>query len=40
MGWNFVARSRDEIDRAATDWNAASDRFGDVASDLPRIPAP
>jgi redox-sensitive bicupin YhaK (pirin superfamily) len=40
MGWNFVARSRDEIDRAAADWNAGSDRFGDVASGLPRIPAP
>ncbi len=40
MGWNFVARSRDEIDRAAADWNAGSDRFGVVASGLPRIPAP
>jgi redox-sensitive bicupin YhaK (pirin superfamily) len=40
MGWNFVARSREEIDRAAADWNAGSARFGDVDSGLPRIPAP
>jgi redox-sensitive bicupin YhaK (pirin superfamily) len=40
MGWNFVARRRDEIDRAAADWNAGSDRFGAVASARPRIPAP
>jgi redox-sensitive bicupin YhaK (pirin superfamily) len=41
MWWNFVARSHDEIDRAATDWNAGSDRFGrPVESHLARIPAP
>jgi redox-sensitive bicupin YhaK (pirin superfamily) len=40
MGWNFVGRSRDELDRAAADWNAGSERFGDVDSGLPRIPAP
>ncbi len=40
MGWNFVARTRDEIDQAAADWNAGSDRFGAVVSGLPRIPAP
>lgn len=40
MSWNFVARSRDEVDRAALDWNAGHGRFGEVASHLPRIPAP
>ncbi len=40
MWWNFVARTRDEIDRATADWNAGSDRFGAVASGLARIPAP
>lgn len=40
MWWNFVARTRDEIDEAYRDWDAHSDRFGDVASDLARIPAP
>ena len=40
MGWNFVARSRDEIDRAAADWNAGHERFGNVDSALARIPAP
>ena len=41
MAWNFVGRSRDELDRAAADWNAGDDdRFGPVASALPRIPAP
>lgn len=40
MGWNFVARSRDEIARAAADWNAGHERFGTVASQLAHIPAP
>jgi redox-sensitive bicupin YhaK (pirin superfamily) len=40
MWWNFVGRSRDEIDSARDDWEAAADRFGAVASPLPRIPAP
>jgi redox-sensitive bicupin YhaK (pirin superfamily) len=40
MWWNFVARTREEIDRASTEWQASSDRFGQVASTLPRIPAP
>jgi redox-sensitive bicupin YhaK (pirin superfamily) len=37
MWWNFVARTRDEIARAHADWMAATDRFGTVASPLPRI---
>jgi quercetin 2,3-dioxygenase len=40
MSWNFVGRSRDEVDRAAVDWNAHDARFGSVASGLARIPAP
>jgi redox-sensitive bicupin YhaK (pirin superfamily) len=40
MSWNFVVRTRDEADRAAADWNAGAERFGTVASALPRIPAP
>lgn len=41
MGWNFVGRSRDEVDRAGRDWNAGHERFGPpVASPLERIPAP
>jgi redox-sensitive bicupin YhaK (pirin superfamily) len=38
MWWNFVGRSRDEIATAYQDWAAAADRFGRVASPLPRIP--
>ena len=37
MWWNFVARTQDEITRAHADWTAAEDRFGTVASTLPRI---
>ncbi len=40
MWWNFVARSHDEVDAARRDWEAGADRFGPVASRLPRIPAP
>jgi redox-sensitive bicupin YhaK (pirin superfamily) len=40
MGWNFVARSRAEIEQAGADWNAGDERFGTVASALPRVPAP
>jgi redox-sensitive bicupin YhaK (pirin superfamily) len=38
MWWNFVARSRDEIADAYRDWADGTDRFGRVASALPRIP--
>jgi quercetin 2,3-dioxygenase len=37
--WNFVGRTRDEIDAAYASWQARDDRFGRVASALPRIPA-
>jgi redox-sensitive bicupin YhaK (pirin superfamily) len=40
MWWNFVARSRVEVETAWADWQSAAERFGPVASDLPRTPAP
>jgi quercetin 2,3-dioxygenase len=40
MWWKFVARTHDEIDAAAEGWQRGSDRFGGVASPLPRVPAP
>lgn len=40
MRWNFVGRTRDEVVQAGEQWNAVDERFGPVASDLPRIPAP
>ncbi len=40
MWWNFVARDRDEMEAAARDWNAGSDRFGEVAGGLDVIEAP
>lgn len=39
MWWNFVARTRDEIEAAYLGWQAEEERFGRVASPLPRIPA-
>lgn len=40
MWWNFVAGSREALERAVTDWNDG-DRFGVViGSGLPRVPAP
>ena len=39
MWWNFVGRTRAEIDAAYASWAAQDDRFGHVASTLPRIPA-
>jgi quercetin 2,3-dioxygenase len=40
MWWNFVGRSRDEIDEATRDWEAGAERFGETGSPLGRIPAP
>ena len=37
MWWNFVGRTREEIVAAHDDWTAGSERFGRVASQLPRI---
>ncbi|MFE0452430.1 pirin-like C-terminal cupin domain-containing protein [Streptomyces sp. NPDC058914] len=39
MWWNFVARTRAEIDAAHASWTAQDDRFGSVRSALPLIPA-
>ena len=39
MWWNFVGRSRTDIDTAYDDWRRGTDRFGRVATALPRIPA-
>jgi hypothetical protein len=40
MWWNYVARTREEITEAYEQWQAEGERFGAVASSLPRIPAP
>ncbi|HVB90612.1 MAG TPA: pirin family protein [Acidimicrobiales bacterium] len=40
MWWNFVARDRKEMETAKADWDAGSERFGPVATTLPRIEAP
>ena len=40
MWWNFVARSRAEVEAATREWNAQEPRFGSVSSPLARIPAP
>jgi redox-sensitive bicupin YhaK (pirin superfamily) len=40
MWWNFVARSRAEIDEAFRAWHDMEERFGTVASSLSRIETP
>jgi len=40
MWWNFVARSRTELESAYADWTATAERFGTVRSTLERISAP
>jgi hypothetical protein len=40
MWWNFVARSRNEIDQAFNSWRDDDGRFGTVASNLDRINTP
>jgi quercetin 2,3-dioxygenase len=37
MWWNFVARTQSEVTVAYDDWHAAHERFGPVASTLPRM---
>lgn len=37
MWWNFVARSKDEIEAAQRDWSTDSGRFGEVESHLKRV---
>jgi len=38
--WNYVARSKEEVELAGQEWNAAAERFGRVDSTLARIPSP
>jgi redox-sensitive bicupin YhaK (pirin superfamily) len=40
MFWNFVARTRDELEEAAADWASGDPRFGPVGGGLPRTPVP
>jgi redox-sensitive bicupin YhaK (pirin superfamily) len=40
MFWNFVARSRDELEEMAADWASGDPRFGAVGGGLPRVPVP
>jgi hypothetical protein len=40
MFWNFVARTRDELEAAAADWASGDPRFGPVGGGLPRTPVP
>jgi len=40
MWWNFVARDTAEVDEARAAWQARHERFGTVASALPRLEAP
>ena len=43
MWWNFVGRSHEDIERARADWQAHSDRFGEVtgyAGSVQHLPAP
>jgi quercetin 2,3-dioxygenase len=40
MWWNFVGRSREEMNDAYQQWQAGNSRFGRVTSSLTRIPAP
>jgi redox-sensitive bicupin YhaK (pirin superfamily) len=40
MWWNFVARTRAELTTSFQQWEARDERFGPVASELGRVPAP
>jgi quercetin 2,3-dioxygenase len=40
MWWNFVARSREEVEAARMAWESVDERFSDVDWTLPRVPAP
>jgi redox-sensitive bicupin YhaK (pirin superfamily) len=40
MWWNYVARTREEVEAANSSWQAHDDRFGTVDSPLPTITAP
>jgi redox-sensitive bicupin YhaK (pirin superfamily) len=40
MWWNFVARTKEELAQARSQWSTYDERFGSVATSLDRIPAP
>ncbi|WP_372844236.1 pirin family protein [Psychrobacter sp.] len=40
LWWNFVADNKAEIEQSIIDWNNGHERFGDVDSDMKRLPAP
>ena len=40
MFWNFVARTRDELEDMAADWASGAERFGPVGGGLARMPVP
>jgi redox-sensitive bicupin YhaK (pirin superfamily) len=40
MWWNYVARTRAEVEQASEDWRTGDPRFGPVRSELDRIDAP
>jgi hypothetical protein len=40
MFWNFVARTRDELEAAAAEWAGGDPRFGQVGGGLDRMPVP
>lgn len=40
MFWNFVARTRDELEAAAADWASGDPRFGSVGGGLARVLVP
>ncbi|MGP4120194.1 pirin family protein [Psychrobacter aquimaris] len=40
LWWNFVADNKAEIEQSISDWNNGHERFGNVDSDMKRLPAP
>ena len=40
LWWNFVADNKSEIEQSIIDWNNGHERFGNVDSDMKRLPAP
>ncbi|WP_201593148.1 pirin family protein [Psychrobacter sp. Pi2-51] len=40
LWWNFVADNKAEIEQSTIDWNNGHERFGNVDSDMKRLPAP
>ncbi|WP_352287594.1 pirin family protein [Psychrobacter sp. GW64-MNA-CIBAN-0177] len=40
LWWNFVADNKQELEQSIIDWNNGHERFGEVDSDMKRLPAP